>query len=356
MQNLSYENRVPLPFADRTPRLMTLGVILLVGAAGSGCIVALLPIARFVPQAPGTPVVPIAQLVLAGVLYATLAAVLGALGYGLVRRRRWARPLTMILATHTLVFGAVTLVCAAIAVPLTAEAFSTEFAAAQGSAAPAGNLTGLFIGIAVASVVFILLTLIALPLTYLLLLRHPEVLLTVQHYDGRTRWTDRVPPAVLNMTVTLGVAAVGVAAWAAYATVPLFNTVVRGAAAVALVLLAAAALAIATWQAYRLRPRGWWLGMTTIVIMTLLLLPSIFMMPLADYYAALGVEARQIGPFLNHPWLARASTAAGLVLLSGVFVAYMLRAKPAFDAAVRARATGAHDSHYSSGSSPAAGG
>jgi hypothetical protein len=113
-----------------------------------------------------------------------------------------------------------------------------------------------------------------------------------------------------------------------------FNVIVRGWLAVAMVLVVAGALAVATQQVYRLRPGGWWLGVGTVVAATLLLLPSVFMMPLADYYAAMGVDLATLEPMLKRPWIARGSTAAMLVLVTLTFVIYMVRAKPAFDAAV----------------------
>jgi MFS family permease len=333
VEPLPYHSAVPLPFVDRSPRLIALGVILIVGACLSGCLVAALPLALYMPQGPDQPEMHVSQLITAGLMYGLAALLLGVLGYGLTRRRRWARPLTLIFAAHALVLGSITFLGSLIMIPLTSEMMQ-QAAIPQGQTG--GMNGGMFVLIILAFMILFLAVLgIALPLTFFILLRHPEVRATVEHYDPKQRWTDRMPQSVLGMMLTLTATALLIAFGALNATIPLFNRVIHGPVAVMIVLLTAALVGVATVQVYRLRPNGWWLGVLTVTLATLLLLPSIFLMPLADYYAALGADPRQIEPVLAHATLARASTAGMLLLVTLAFVVYMWRTKPAFDAAVR---------------------
>src|SRR4051812_17479256 len=87
-----------LPFTDKRPALIAVGVICFVIAAGTGCFTLMTPLALFVPTTGAGRTIQVRDLVPAAAVYLVLTVCATTLGLGAVRARRWARPILLSVA------------------------------------------------------------------------------------------------------------------------------------------------------------------------------------------------------------------------------------------------------------------
>src|SRR3954470_373032 len=89
--------RAQLPFKDKRPVLIGVGVVCFVVAACTGCFTLLSPLALLMPQA-GARQIQARDLVPAVGVYLVLTVIGTVLGLGAVRARRWVRPVLLPIA------------------------------------------------------------------------------------------------------------------------------------------------------------------------------------------------------------------------------------------------------------------
>jgi len=126
-------------------------------------------------------------LVFTAFFYLLVAGGIAWLGIGSIRCRRWARAVTLVLASIGLVVG----VMSTFFVMSLFHSMLTEMSS-QAGGGDAPVMVGLgcaFVGIAFLYVL--------LPGAFVLFYRSPHVEATCEHYDARERWTDRLPLPVL---------------------------------------------------------------------------------------------------------------------------------------------------------------
>ncbi len=241
----------PVPsFRDRRRGLRVWGWVL-IAAGGLALLFAFLFLALLVLAArgglPTAAPLPARSVALDVLMYAGLAAVLGTLGVGSLRARRWARALTLTLAWVWLVGGAVSTLGLAVLLPRMASMLPGT------SSAP-----GLFACMAVFLIAFALSFFVVLPLLLLLFYRKPDVLRTVEAASP-SDWTDAVPVSILSVVLALAAAAVmcGIAPLAIRA-LPVGGIVLTGASAAAACIALGLVSAFLAFAAYRRKPAAWW--------------------------------------------------------------------------------------------------
>ncbi|HET7710839.1 MAG TPA: hypothetical protein VFL80_02820 [Thermoanaerobaculia bacterium] len=170
------------------------------------------------------------------VLYSALALYFFAAGSGALRRRRWARPVTLAVSGVWLALGAVITALALAIVPRYVSNF-------RDAALAIGTLALLHI---------------VIPSIFIALYRNPAMRETLEAHDPVSRWTDRVPVPVLALSLLMGFSAVSLLTGASYAVIPLFGTTLSGAPAAVVSIALAGLLGWVAFQLYRLRRSAWW--------------------------------------------------------------------------------------------------
>lgn len=169
-------------------------------------------------------------------IYGVATVYFVSVGIGSMRRRRWARALSVVVSAMWLAGGLVTTLLVIVLLPVVKERTAT-------SAAALIALTFLFA--------------VLLPLAILYFYQREDVRLLCDTSDV-ARWTDRVPLPVLAVMIVLGFVSVGLFANLANPVISLFGTNVTGAPAAVTLLALAILSAWLVVQFYRLNETAWW--------------------------------------------------------------------------------------------------
>jgi hypothetical protein len=276
-------------YPDRSKRLMLVGIFQFLLGCLSGLMAGLMvavyllgPMAKAPPdQAMNRqPMIP------ATVFYLTLAVAFIWLGIGLIRARRWAWTLTVVLSWVWLIVGVVSFVMVVIFMgPKTWPAI-----AEQGKMPPEAIMTMRIIGSTVMACIYILL-----PGVFLLLCHHESVRATCQRRDLKTRWTDRCPMPVLALSIMLALSVVSMSELVPYGCVmPLFGVFISGGAGAVVILLMALVLAYLAWGTYRLQMAAWWGTLLLWVAGILNSVVTFSRTDLMEMYEKMGIPADQL--------------------------------------------------------------
>jgi hypothetical protein len=190
----------------------------------------------------GVPAPPLGAIVSNVVFYSVLAVYFFSAGIGSIRKRRWARALSLVVSALWLVAGFVSIVAVAIIAPRITAVI------------PPSQTT------IVLSVIFIALGVlgVVLPLVLVLFYRGPNVKATVEAADPTIRWTDRVPLPILALVLVMAYASLSMLSFATYGVLPLFSMMLTGPPAIIIVVALAGLFAFLTVQLYRLKRSAWW--------------------------------------------------------------------------------------------------
>jgi hypothetical protein len=226
------------------------------------------------------------QMMIPGlVFYLPLAVAFIWLGIGLVRARRWAWTLTVVLSWMWLIIGLVGCVMFVFFMgPMTASI------AEQGKMPPEAMLAmRIFLG-AVLACIYILL-----PGVFLVLCHHESVRATCQRRDPKIRWTDRCPMPVLALSIILALSVVSMSSLVSFGwAMPLFGVVISGAAGAVVILLIALVLAYLAWGTYRLQMAAWWGTLLLWIAGTLNSVVIFARSDLMEMYEKMGMPADQL--------------------------------------------------------------
>jgi len=221
-----------------------------------------------------------------GFVYFVAAVTFLWLGIGLVRARRWAWTLTVVLSWMWLIIGGLSFLFFLCFMGQSAWAA----VAAQGKAPPE-TIMAMRIGATVA--VFCIYILV--PGVFLLLCHHESVRATCLQRDLKTRWTDRCPMPVLAPSILLVLSVISMFSLAAYNwTVPLLGVFVSGAAGAAVALLLAVVLAYLAWGTYRLQRAAWWGTLLLGIVGTANMAITFSRNDLTQMYQKMGIPADQL--------------------------------------------------------------
>lgn len=319
-QTISYRHQMVLPFRDKSSWLIVIGIVMLLASIMTGCAAAVTPLVLVLPQPPGQPPIPMvmSQLLMIAAMYAGLSIVLGSIGVGCLLKRRWARPLTLILSTHWLIIGFVSIISMIVTYPITVATLETEKAIPQSFVLISLGI-GLAIGIGV---------MVVLPSFIIWVMKSGDVRLTLEHYDPQPRWTDRCPLNILGLSVTLWMAGALIALGAIYAVLPIFGMLLTGWLAATISLSISILLVLAGYWVYQLQVRGWWVGLLALVLPPLAMIPSILVIPVTEMYRKFGTPQAQLDVVAQHATLIRISGVSFMLLFVISFSIYMLRLLP----------------------------
>ena len=159
--------------------------------------------------------------------WAFAAAFFVSAGIGSIRKRRWARALSVVGSALWLAGGLVATTAMVALVPET-------------------NALGT------------IAVLVILPLILFLFYRRLDVGLTCDRLDPKRRWTDRAPLPVLALALGMGFTALWLLVNLSTPALPLFGSTLTGAPAALAVLALAALSAVLAVQLYRLKESAWW--------------------------------------------------------------------------------------------------
>ena len=276
-------------YPDRSERLMLLGI----GQVLLGCLCGLMAAAIVaasmlgpigaVPPGQSTSL----QMMIPGlVLYVLLAVVLIWLGIGLIRARRWAWTLTVLLSWMWLLMGLVAFVMFVFFMgPMMRESM------AQQAKMPTEAIVVMLIVMAA----FMACIYILLPGLYILLCQNESVRATCQRRDPKVRWTDRCPMPVLALTVIQALCSVAVPSALAYRSViALFGVFLSGAAGTVAIVLIMLLLAYLAWGSYRLQMTAWWGTLLTGIAGALSMVVTFARTDLMQMYEKMGFPPEQL--------------------------------------------------------------
>ncbi|MBC7785137.1 MAG: hypothetical protein H7144_14980 [Burkholderiales bacterium] len=325
---LPYHSIPQPPQPDRSGRILAVGIILTICGVMTSCILAIAPLALLAPQPPGEPGVEKSQIVGAMLIYLVLSIILLTLGIGTFMKRRWIRPLTIILSTHWMIGGVFTVFAMLLMYPVLLASMT---APAGGVSLPPGTTSAILIVI----ILMIGVIGIALPALLIWLLKSEECRITLEWFDNKARWTDHCPLKILGLAITLCVAGLLFASSIPYAMVPGVIVHITGAPAVVLIMIFSALLLLAGYWVYRLKMTGWWIGFGVIVVFAVLAsLTPVFVSPV-EYYRSFGMTPDQLAIYKTHEDSLRWLFIAMSLLFGISFAIYMLRLKPVMEQAIR---------------------
>jgi len=314
----------PTAFRDRSARLVLFGSVAVLAGAGL-VLLGLLQLALiFLPKLAAFESIPMdPRSAVIGVLtHGLLGVAFVFVGLGSIRKRRWVRPLMLVLAWTWLLTGALTLLL----VPRLIDGMAASDPGGSSIAVPPELMGPL-------KLLALVLTAgagVLLPALFVWVYNDRDLLLTCEAHDTTPAWTERCPTSVVGIVISL-VAVAGLSLpLAVRATVPLFGYLATGWSG-AIVLFGAAAICL--WLArelYALRRRGWWgtvLLMVGVGVSTIMTVAAVGLNPI---YRELGYPEESIAMLehggLSDPTAANWLTAAFTVLT----LVYMLAIRKHF--------------------------
>lgn len=241
-----------LAFKDRRVALVAFGVLQLLIAVGILAMAALQLLMAvggeaFAPSG-GVPVSR-APFIGSGLFYLALGAIAIVLGIGSIRCRRWARALTLLLASFGLAIG----VASAVILGLTMPGMIRTMEGQMGGAQPG---VGFVVG---CMVVGLGLVYLILPAAFVLFYRSRHVKATCEFYDPKPRWTDRRPlPVLAGSLVLLSGCSAILTPWMGLG-MPFFGSILSGGLSWLVVGIFAITTVVLAWGFFNLR-RWAWLG------------------------------------------------------------------------------------------------
>ena len=214
-----------------------------------GLMMALMSALGPMPGAPQGQEMSVRTMIPAIGFYLVLAVAFVWLGVGSIRARRWAWTLTVVLSWMWFIMGVAAFVFLLLFMgPIMASAGQQVKMPPQ-ALVIVQIITGAFAGC----------TYILLPALFLVFYHRESVRATCRQRDPKISWTDRCPMPVLALSILLAFSGVVHAFDAANGCVmPVFGTILSGAAGAAVILLVTLVMAYLAWGAYRLQMAAWW--------------------------------------------------------------------------------------------------
>jgi hypothetical protein len=270
---------------DRKTALIVFGIIEVL--FGAFCLLMIpIMVAGLVMGSHGASGFPYSVVILNAVgSYGTVAVVFIWLGIGSILCRRWARALWLCLTACWLCAG----VIGCFAIASMASNFG-QMALPPGQPPPSPEVMHL---IRMITVVFAFVFYVVIPGALFLFYRSPNVKRTCEERDPVERWTDRCPLPVLALSLIVGAGAfVVLVLGATYGMIPLFGTVVLGAAGRVFILVFAGILAYLAVGLYRLKLRAWWFALGLYLFIGISNAVTLLSGDMGDLYTRMGFDSR----------------------------------------------------------------
>jgi hypothetical protein len=334
MTAISYQTPGLGPSPDRSTRLLVVGIFLLIAACFIGLATLMMPVGMMMSHrvaAAGTPApaaaMAVGQMLATIALYALLTVGLVMLGVGAIRKRRWFRPIILVLAWLGLMMGIAGVAFVAFMLPdLMQDIRATTPPPPPGAAGPPAQL---FVAIIVITTSVSMLLYVGVPALLIFLFKGADVQATLEFYDPVPRWTDGVPIPVLGLCGILGFGAIWAIMMAIQGMVPAFGVFLHGIAARLALVAVAVLFAYAALQVYKLRLAGWRVAVVLLIVVPLAAAITFARGDVGALYRDAGVPPGQMQR------MTRLAGPAGAIW-AGLFgigaIAYALRVKKYFSA------------------------
>jgi hypothetical protein len=279
--------------------LMVVGILLILGGCLAGCGTLAMPLTLLMPRPtvmpsgdPMPPRPPAIQIIPGMVIYALIAATLVILGIGSIRKRRWVRPLMLVLAWLGLIMGVMSVIFMAVIFPDMLRNMRANL-----PTPPAGT-TGppvQFIAIMMASVAGVIsLLYVAVPALLIFLFKGPDVQATLEFYDPSPRWTDGVPLRVLGLCAILFFTGLWMLVMMIQGMLPLFGVFLGGPVARILLVPIATLFFFAAYQIYWMRLSGWRLAMALLILLPISACITFAIADVSEVYRRAGITSEQM--------------------------------------------------------------
>ncbi len=184
--------------------------------------------------------------------YGCMAVFFFVMGAGSIMGRRWARAIILVTSIYWLVAGAMVTLLLAYTMPRMMGTMAAAQSGTSGGASTLPTILGTLIVVLFMGFFFVLV-----PAAFVLFYRSPHVKATCEHMDPKTRWTDRVPLAVLFLTLLLASGGVMMLFTLGYSGMPFFGHVFRGPLFIFMVLLAATVALVLAYFIFLRRRWAW---------------------------------------------------------------------------------------------------
>jgi uncharacterized membrane protein len=137
---------------------------------------------------------------------------------------------------------------------------------------------------------------LALPAALVLFYRSPHVRATCEARDPVPRWTDRRPPAILGLSLSMALLALSLlpSMLQNHGMAPCFGAVLTGAPGFAINLALMAVWMYCAWSTLRLDPRGWWAAAISFTLATASVVVTFARVDAADIYRSMGMTPEQM--------------------------------------------------------------
>lgn len=292
----------PGGYRDRSTGLQVFGVIQIILGALVALFIPMVLLGAVMSRRMTGMAMPMGTYMMACLTYAVLAIALVTPGIGLIRARRWAWALTLILSWFSLIIGVF------VTVLMTAVLPSSFAAGLRKAAASNPGASGLSTGVSAVILTFVIVLfavfLVAIPLAFVLFYRRKDVEATCKHRDPVERWTDRCPLPVLAASLLFaGAAPYYLVLSFTTPLVPFFGRYLTGVSgAIGCLVLAALDAFLAVWF-FRVRLLGWWVGMVSLALRIISAAITFAHGDLLQAYSRLGWKQAQIEAMSSSPVL-----------------------------------------------------
>ena len=204
------------------------------------------------------------------------------LGVGSIRVRRWVPPLAVSFGWIWLLAGLLMVTTTAAAAPGMLDELGPQITP---HFTPAIKWTIFSLLLAVTVFAFIVI-----PVAMIAVYSRPRIVEACNALDPKPRWTDRCPPSVMPLPMSLALLAALLPCMAAYGALPTFHVILQGWPAVVVTLLLAVGLAWLAVDTARLTRRSWWLTLAALSVMTVSLVVTFLQIDLVTIYASMGIS------------------------------------------------------------------
>lgn len=256
----------PIPYKSRRGWLIAFGVIEILMGCGFLLMIlfsAFIYLGPMRGKMPLTGIPPAAFLIMAGIQYGLLAAVFIAGGIGSIQCKNWARILMMVVSGLWLVFGFLGTLVMAFILPTIMHQLPSEIP--SGMELPGKLPPGIELGVTVGMILFSTLLMVILPAIFLFFYSRKSVKATCLAQKGAQLAT---PLAMEAPTPGLPIPLLILGAWESFTALSvfpsvffhvtiMFGIVLRGAAAVLVLLTYSLLSGSAAWMIFRQRIIGW---------------------------------------------------------------------------------------------------
>jgi hypothetical protein len=202
------------------------------------------------------------SVLLALTMYGGLAVFFVWMGLGSIKGRRWARALMLVVSIWWLIVGTLTTLFLAFIMPHMISAAMAGTSSEVSGQAAAGAVTVVM----AFTISFVALFMVVVPGVLFLFYRSPHVKATCERMDPKERWTDRVPLAVLALSMLLAWGGMSLLFMLSAPAVPAFGLVLKGPLALTAMLVTTVAMWVFAVNIYRRRRWAW----TAVLALTLL--------------------------------------------------------------------------------------